>query len=168
MARFLRDWSPADSNVLLDPPFPDLALARKVRSWCPFGLHCPDMHNTTLPLQHYLTAIHEQYRSLNDGQVATYIPELATADPDAFGICIVTADGHPYAVGDSDRHITMQSISKPAVYAAALADRGRAQVLRNCAKRWRASSSQLTMNCRDKGLVKTFQIVLRSRPVLLL
>jgi len=88
------------------------------------------MHNTTLPLQHYLTALHQQYRSLDDGQVATYIPELATADPDAFGICVVTADGHAYAVGDSDRHITMQSISKPVVYAAALADRGRAQVLR--------------------------------------
>src|SRR2546425_9779059 len=130
MARFLRDLSPADSNVLLDPPFPDLALARKVRSWCPFGLQCPDMHNTTLPLQHYLIALHEEYRSLNDGQVATYTRELATADPDAFGICIVTADAPPYAVGDSDRHITMQSISKPAVYAAALADRGRAQVLR--------------------------------------
>lgn len=88
------------------------------------------MHNTTLPLQHYLTVLHEQYRSLNDGDVATYIPELAKADPDAFGICMVTADGHVYAVGDSDHPFTIQSISKPLVYAAALADRGRAQVLR--------------------------------------
>jgi len=88
------------------------------------------MHNATLPLQHYLTKLHEQYRNLSDGQVATYIPELAKADPEAFGICIVTADGHAYAVGDTDRHITIQSISKPVVYAAALADRGRVQVLR--------------------------------------
>ncbi|MFO1325568.1 MAG: glutaminase A [Burkholderiales bacterium] len=87
------------------------------------------MHDTTLPLQHYLASLHQQHRSLDDGKVATYIPELATADPDDFGICIVTADGHVYAVGDSDRPITIQSISKPVVYAAALADRGRAHVL---------------------------------------
>jgi glutaminase len=87
------------------------------------------MDVTTLPLQHYLVALHQQYRSLDDGKIATYIPELATADPSDFGICIVTADGHVYAVGDSDRPITIQSISKPIVYAAALADRGRAHVL---------------------------------------
>ena len=40
-------------------------------------------------------------------------------------------DGHVYAVGDSDRPFTMQSISKPLVYAAALADRGRARVLKS-------------------------------------
>ena len=88
------------------------------------------MHNTTLPLQRYLSSLHQQYQVLTDGKVATYIPELASADPEAFGICIVTVDGHVYAVGDCDRPITMQSISKPMVYAAALADRGRAQVLR--------------------------------------
>ena len=87
------------------------------------------MQATTLPLQHYLNALHQQYHSLDDGKVATYIPELAKADPSDFGICIVTADGHVYAVGDSDRPITIQSISKPIVYAAALADRGRAHVL---------------------------------------
>jgi glutaminase len=59
------------------------------------------MHNATLPLQHYLATLHEQYRRLNDGEIATYIPELAKADPEAFGICIVTSDGHAYAVGDT-------------------------------------------------------------------
>ncbi|TMI09888.1 MAG: glutaminase [Betaproteobacteria bacterium] len=50
--------------------------------------------------------------------------------PDWFGICIVTTDGYAYAVGEADRQFTLQSISKPAVYAAALADRGREAVLR--------------------------------------
>jgi glutaminase len=88
------------------------------------------MSPTTLPLQRYLTALHEKYQPLDDGAVATYIPELAKADPDGFGICVVTTDGYAYAVGESDRHFTMQSVSKPAVYAAALADRGREAVLR--------------------------------------
>ena len=82
------------------------------------------MNPTTLPLQKYLIALHEKYRGLTDGAVADYIPELAKADPDSFGICIVTADGYAYEVGDCAREFTMQSLSKPAVYAAALADQG--------------------------------------------
>jgi len=92
--------------------------------------HVKTMPTTTLPMQHYLKALHDKYRPLEEGAVATYIPELAKADPDAFGICIVTADGYTYAVGESDTPFTMQSVSKPAVYAAALADRGRENVLR--------------------------------------
>ena len=38
-----------------------------------------------------------------DGAVATYIPELAKADPDWFGICLVTMDGVAYSVGDTAR-----------------------------------------------------------------
>src|SRR5881296_2003018 len=88
------------------------------------------MHKTTLPLQRYLAVLHHKYQRLDDGQVATYIPELAKADPRWFGMCIVTADGYAYAVGDSDPHFTIQSMSKPIVYAAALADRGRDHILR--------------------------------------
>ena len=88
------------------------------------------MNSTTLPLQTYLVALHKKYRCLTDGSVATYIPELARVDPDTFGICIVTADGYAYEVGDCGHEFTMQSLSKPAVYAAALADQGRDEVLR--------------------------------------
>ena len=91
----------------------------------------PDAQSSgTLPLQRYLNALHRSHHALRDGTVATYIPELAKADPDWFGICVVTVDGYAYTVGDSDRAFTIQSISKPVVYAAALADRGRAGVLR--------------------------------------
>ena len=88
------------------------------------------MNETALPLQSYLTALHQKHAALVDGKVATYIPELANANPDWFGICIVTADGYAYAVGDCDHPFTIQSVSKPIVYATALADRGRDRVLR--------------------------------------
>ncbi len=88
------------------------------------------MNELTLPLQQHLNALHAKYAARTDGRVATYIPELAKCDPQWFGICVVTADGYAYSVGDCDRPFTMQSISKPVVYAAALADRGREQVLR--------------------------------------
>ena len=88
------------------------------------------MSPTTLPLQRYLAALHEKYRTMDAGAVTTYIPELAKADPNWFGICVVTTDGYAYAVGDSEVPFTIQSVSKPAIYAAALADRGRGPVLR--------------------------------------
>lgn len=63
------------------------------------------------------------------GAVASYIPELATAPPDWFGICIATTDGHVSAVGDTRQPFTIQSISKALVYGLALEDRGREAVL---------------------------------------
>lgn len=82
-----------------------------------------------LPLQDYLDSLHSSLLALREGSVATYIPELAKADPESFGICLVTIDGYVYAAGDANLPFTIQSISKPLVYAAALNARGRAAVL---------------------------------------
>lgn len=65
---------------------------------------------------------------MRDGQVAQYIPELAKADPEAFGIVIATVDGRVYEAGDTRVPFTIQSISKPLVYGVALEDRGLARV----------------------------------------
>jgi glutaminase len=81
------------------------------------------------PIQNYLRQLHARYAGLREGAVATYIPELARADPEWFGCCLVTTDGQIYAVGDSEIPFTIQSISKPFVYATALADRGKEAVL---------------------------------------
>lgn len=81
------------------------------------------------PVQEFLEGIYRECAAVKDGQVATYIPELAKADPDWFGICLVTANGAVYEVGDTDREFTIQSISKPFVYGIALEDNGRDEVL---------------------------------------
>jgi glutaminase len=83
----------------------------------------------TSPIQDYLAQLHAEFRNVNDGKVATYIPELAKADPNWFGICLVTLNGAVYEVGDSTQPFTIQSISKPFVYGLALEDHGRADVL---------------------------------------
>src|ERR1044071_5208819 len=85
---------------------------------------------TSSPIQDYLQELHARHAGLRDGQVATYIPELAKANPDWFGICIVTTEGHVYEVGDSRQEFTIQSISKPFVYGLALEDNTRAEVLK--------------------------------------
>jgi len=81
------------------------------------------------PIQEYLERLHEKYAELREGAVATYIPELAKANPEWFGICVATTDGHIYEVGDTRQPFTIQSISKPFTYGLALEDRGRDAVL---------------------------------------
>lgn len=82
----------------------------------------------TSPFRNYLTDLHQKYRSLNDGAVADYIPELALAKPEWFGICVVTTDGQVFEVGDCDKLFTIQSISKAFIFGLALEDRGREYV----------------------------------------
>ena len=81
------------------------------------------------PIQKYLERLHEKYSELRDGEVANYIPELAKANPEWFGICVATTDGHVYEVGDTRLPFTIQSISKPLTYGLALEDCGGAAVL---------------------------------------
>jgi len=82
------------------------------------------------PIQSYLDQLHSTHASRSEGRVATYIPELAKADPQWFGICVATVDGHVYAVGDSQQPFTIQSISKPLTYGLAMEDIGRDAVLK--------------------------------------
>lgn len=81
------------------------------------------------PIPDYLTAVLDACAVDTSGHVADYIPELATVDPERFGVSLATVDGATYAAGDADVPFTIQSISKPFVYALALADRGPAEVL---------------------------------------
>lgn len=45
-------------------------------------------------------------------EVATYIPELARVDANAFGLVVIDADGNTAAGGDADTPFSIQSISK--------------------------------------------------------
>lgn len=63
------------------------------------------------------------------GEVASYIPELAKADPNHLAIAIATTDGRLHSVGEADIGFTIQSVSKPFAYGQALAHHGRERVL---------------------------------------
>jgi glutaminase len=80
------------------------------------------------PLLRFLTACHTDFSGVTGGAVANYIPELGKADPDHFGISLATLDGHVYEVGDSRIPFTIQSMSKPFVFALALDTLGAARV----------------------------------------
>ena len=80
------------------------------------------------PLLRFLDTCHADFSAETAGHVADYIPELGKADPDHFGISLATLDGHVYEVGDSRIPFTIQSMSKPFVFALALDTLGAARV----------------------------------------
>lgn len=81
------------------------------------------------PVLDFLRGLHGEISGERDGEVASYIPELSRASPDWFGICLVTAGGHVYEVGDTGVPFTIQSVSKPFSYGVALEDNGLDAVL---------------------------------------
>src|ERR1700716_3392917 len=72
------------------------------------------------PLLRFLAACHADFSMETGRAVADYIPELGKADPEHFGISLATLDGHVYEVGDTGIPFTIQSMSKPFVFALAL------------------------------------------------
>src|SRR3954447_1701387 len=75
----------------------------------------------TLPrpeqVEDLVTEAYERYRSNLDGAVADYIPVLAEASPNLFGISVVGARGGHVDIGDADTAFSIQSVSKPFVFA---------------------------------------------------
>jgi glutaminase len=82
-------------------------------------------------LQSVIEDLYGKYISVNDGQVATYIPELGKANRDDLGICLVTADGRTFETGQCDQPFTIQSISKPFTFGMAIEELGQAKVFQH-------------------------------------
>ena len=61
---------------------------------------------------------------IDRGEVASYIPELAKADKNEFGICVLENGKEPCAAGDYDKQFTLQSVIKPIILLMALIDNG--------------------------------------------
>jgi glutaminase len=88
------------------------------------------MKSAAAPFRQTLQELHAKYRDENSGKVADYIPELALADPNWFGISVVTTDGQTFNTGDCEQTFSIQSVSKPFVFGMALEDDGREAVLK--------------------------------------
>lgn len=59
-----------------------------------------------------LSSAYNQYKDLKEGKNADYIKELATVDPNIFGIALITTDGKVYTMGDVSSMVSIQSVSK--------------------------------------------------------
>jgi len=83
------------------------------------------------PVRGALAELLARAAQIDGGRLADYIPELARADPDLLGIAVVSVQGRSYAAGDAAVPFTIQSISKPVVYALAVAELGLDEVARH-------------------------------------
>ncbi|MFL6547898.1 MAG: glutaminase A [Povalibacter sp.] len=75
-------------------------------------------------IQPALDAAYAQYKNLQEGKNADYIPALAKVDSNIFGIALVTNDGKVYTAGDVKSEVSIQSISKVFTMARVIEDLG--------------------------------------------
>jgi glutaminase len=71
-----------------------------------------------------VSRIYSDCRQIDDGAVASYIPQLAEVDSSLFGVSICTVDGQRFNIGDSQTVFSVQSVSKVISYAIALEANG--------------------------------------------
>ncbi len=72
--------------------------------------------------------IEKCYHYTKRGKLANYIPELAKADIDDFGICVTSNTEEIFFAGDYDKTFTMQSVVKPIILLMTLIDNGEESV----------------------------------------
>jgi glutaminase len=75
-------------------------------------------------VQRAVDAAYAQFKGLQEGKNADYIPALAKVDPNLFGIAVVTADGKVYTAGDVKTEVSIQSISKVFTMAQVIQEQG--------------------------------------------
>src|SRR5271167_2305698 len=64
-----------------------------------------------------LAEAYERFKTIDEGKVADYIPALARTPRNLFGLCVVETNGAVHTAGDTEYRFSIQSISKPFVFA---------------------------------------------------
>ncbi|MEP0905492.1 glutaminase A [Leptolyngbya subtilissima ST-M1] len=60
---------------------------------------------------------YDRFKPIDEGVVADYIPALAAVPRHLFGVCVVGTNGAIHGAGDIDYEFSIQSVSKPFVFA---------------------------------------------------
>jgi len=75
-------------------------------------------------IEKVLNDAYTKFKDVKEGANADYIKELATVDPNIFGIAIVTTDGQVYTAGDVKSMVSIQSVSKAFTMAKVIEEKG--------------------------------------------
>jgi glutaminase len=88
----------------------------------PVTLFAQDLSKANI--EKVLNEAYNKFKDVKEGKNADYIKELATVDPNIFGIAIVTPDGQFYTSGDIQSMVSIQSISKVFTMAKVIQEQG--------------------------------------------
>lgn len=91
------------------------------------GLAIPDFQDFSARIDEIFQVVKKNVSGLQ----AQYIPPLAEAEPEKFGVAIVTTDGQVYTQGDHDVDFSIQSMCKPFNYCFAVEELGTDEVHRH-------------------------------------
>ncbi|NUM62937.1 MAG: glutaminase, partial [Ignavibacteriaceae bacterium] len=75
-------------------------------------------------IEKVLNEAFNKFKDVKEGANADYIKELATVDPNIFGIALVTVDGQVYTAGDIKSMVSIQSVSKVFTMAQVIEEQG--------------------------------------------
>lgn len=100
-------------------------------------------------IQEIVDECYEKYKGLDDGAVATYIPELGKVEPDKFGIAVAAVDGTVCTAGDWDHEFTIQSVCKAFAYQMALERVGRDET--RSASGWNPAATRSTRSSSTRA-----------------
>jgi glutaminase len=79
---------------------------------------------TKANIEKVLNDAYTKFKDVKEGANADYIKELATVDPNIFGIALVTTDGQVYTAGDIKSMVSIQSVSKVFTMAKVIEEQG--------------------------------------------
>lgn len=68
--------------------------------------------------------IYNDIKTIDKGNVASYIPQLAKVNGNLLGVAITTIDGQQFEIGDTKHPFCVQSCSKPISYCVAVEEHG--------------------------------------------
>lgn len=121
-----------------------------------------------------LRSIYEEAKANKEGNVASYIPQLARIDPEQFAVSVCTIDGQRQSFGDADAMFSLQSSCKPMLYCAALEEHGEEQVHSHVGREPSGLSfNELTLNKNglphnpmiNAGAIMTSSLIRKGKPM---
>jgi glutaminase len=88
----------------------------------PVSVYAQDLSKANI--EKVLKEAYEKFKDVKEGANADYIKELATVDPNIFGIALVTTDGQVFEEGDIKSMVSIQSVSKVFTLAKVIEEQG--------------------------------------------
>jgi len=88
----------------------------------PVFLYSQDLSKANI--EKVLNEAYNKFKDVKEGANADYIKELATVDPNIYGIALVTTDGQIYTAGDITSMVSIQSVSKVFTLAKVIEEKG--------------------------------------------